>query len=184
MPDFDRIAISKKWVSDWVIQLNLCPFAAKPFQEDAIRYVLFNPATDFEILDHFAHEIEYLKDKDTVSTTLLVFENEDLVRDFEDFLDIYYYLESKLEDFEWETDFQLAAFHPDYLFGGEHPESNSHYTNRAPFPIIHILRTEQVEAARNFYPDVEEIPQRNIERMLSLPVSEINQRLYDIKGAH
>ena len=64
--------------------------------------------------------------------------------------------------------YQLASFHPDYQFAGTEPEDAQNYTNRAPHPVLHLLRESSLEAAIASYPDAEQIPDRNIERLESL----------------
>lgn len=159
-PSISRV---KDWIKDWVIALDLCPFASKPFQQDKIRYTVFKGTEVFDLMDQFIEELEILSNQSDTDTTILILDQ--ILEKFDDYLDVYYFLESKLDDFDYEDDFQLASFHPDYCFEGEEESSNSHYTNRSPLPLIHILRVDQVEAARTFYPDIESIPDRNIEKM-------------------
>jgi hypothetical protein len=153
----------KSWIGEWVIGLNLCPFASKPFSQEKIRYKVFSGTEVFDLMDLFVEELEHLSGNSNTDTTIIILDQ--ITSDFEDYLDVYYFLEGKLEDFGYQSEFQLASFHPKYCFEGEEPWSNSHYTNRSPIPLVHILRVDQVEAARNFYPDIEEIPNRNIEKM-------------------
>lgn len=159
-PSIDKV---KNWIEEWVIGLDLCPFASKPFQQDKVRYVVFEGEEAFDLMDSFLNELKYLSEESSTDTIVMIIDG--LTPEFEDYLDVYYFLESKLEDFGYQNEFQLASFHPDYVFEGEEESANSHYTNRAPLPLIHILRVDQVEAARNFYPNIEAIPNRNIEKM-------------------
>ena len=171
---------TKAWLEHWVIALDLCPFAARPFKGDKIRYQLVKETEVFDLMDRFIEELGFLQKHEAVDTTILILEG--LGEDFEDYLDIYYFLESKLTDFGLEEDFQLASFHPDYQFEGEEELAHSNYTNRSPFPLIHILRSEQVEAARRFYPDIEAIPERNIEKMDAMRLDEIKDKFNEFKG--
>ena len=174
------IQIVKAWIEQWVIELNLCPFAAKPFAEDKIRFVVFEKTEVFEMMDFFLEELKTLSTTSSLDTSILILDN--ICSDFEDYLDVFYFLESKLADFDLEDEFQLASFHPAYRFEGEEESSNSHYTNRSPLPLIHILRVDQVEAARNFYPNIELIPENNIEKMDRMRPEAIKIKFDEFKG--
>lgn len=180
MAKLSSIEKTKAWLEHWVIALNLCPFAGRPFQNDKIRYLLIEGREVFDLMDRFVEELHFLRENGEKDTSLLILEG--LGSDFEEYLDIYYFLESKLSDFGFEKDFQLASFHPDYRFEGEGEEANSHYTNRSPLALIHILRAEQVEAARQFYPDIESIPDRNIEKMDAMHPEELKIKFNEFKG--
>lgn len=174
------IKVVKAWIEQWVIELNLCPFAAKPFIEDKIRYVVFDKIEVFELMDFFLEELRELSTTTSFDTSILILNN--ICKDFEDYLDVFYFLESKLADFDFEDEFQLASFHPAYRFEGEEESSNSQYTNRSPIPLIHILRVDQVEAARNFYPNIELIPENNIEKMDRMRPEVIKIKFDEFKG--
>lgn len=85
-----------------------------------------------------------------------------------DFLYFYYTCEAILEDSEFDAEYQVVAFHPEYLFAGEDPKDASHKTNRSPYPMIHVLRRDQVEKEIEAYGDTDEIPKRNIELLRKL----------------
>ena len=174
------ILLVKDWVEQWVIELNLCPFASKPFAEDKIQFIVFEKAEVFELMDFFLEELKSLTTSSSYDTSILILEN--ICSDFEDYLDVYYFLESKLVDFGYEDEFQIASFHPSYRFDGEGESSNSHYTNRSPLPLIHILRVDQVEAARSFYPNIELIPENNIEKMDGMRPEAIKIKFDAFKG--
>jgi hypothetical protein len=64
--------------------------------------------------------------------------------------------------------YQIASFHPDYQFEGTDPDDAENYTNRSPYPLLHLLREESLERAIAEFADVDQIPTRNIELMNSL----------------
>jgi len=152
------------WVRDFVIAHALCPFAARPFAEGGVVAEAL-PETDFEDAYYAAltRVQEMLEGKGGVETLLLVFSN--ALVDFEDFLDFVYALEEGLTRSGLDAQLQLAHFHPDYRFAGVPPDDPGNRTNRAPFPVVQLLRVDSVAAAVAAYPDVEAIPERNVARM-------------------
>jgi hypothetical protein len=110
-----------------------------------------------------------------VATTLLAIPY--ALRNFEEYLGFIEEAESLLEAVGLSGVIQLASFHPAYQFEGEPAESAGHYTNRAPFPLIHFLREEMMTRALDQFPDPEQIPQRNIQRLEAMGVATIEQML-------
>jgi uncharacterized protein len=155
---------TKAWIHQLVIGQNLCPFAAQPYRRDRICFDVVPP------LALSAHEERLLAACRRVSdpyqpveTILLIYPEE--WRTFADYLAFAERLNHLLDNSGWRGDIQLATFHPDYLFGGEDPGDASHYTNRAPYPMIHVLSETQIEEAITHYPDPENIPVRNVARL-------------------
>ncbi len=159
------IAQCKAWLQNFVIELGLCPFAKKPFINERIRYVVIEEEDPEQRLLAFWDEVQLLKQEQfkIISTSLLILPR--YLEDFEDYLDFYDLAEILLEDQNEFDNFQLASLHPNYQFGDTETDDVSNYTNRAPFPIIHILRTDEVADVIDNYPDMEEIPKRNIRLM-------------------
>ncbi len=111
-------------------------------------------------------ELELLNADPSVETTLLI--HPAVLQDFYDFNDFLGCADILLLDMELEGIYQVASFHPDYQFGGTRPGDAENYTNRAPYPVLHLLREESLERVIADYPDVDDIPERNIELMNSL----------------
>lgn len=158
-----EIEQTKKWIEDFVIKLDLCPFASHPFSKGRVSFAI-EVSEDTEIqLTSFWREIERLEtaDAEKISNSILIFPNG--LSDFFDYLDLVGLCEGLLKLQKVDDLFQIASFHPEYLFegGGSHDMKN--FTNRSPFPMIHILRVKEVSAAIDLYDDVEEIPKRNKE---------------------
>jgi uncharacterized protein len=160
LSDQHIIEHTKKWIAKVVIGNNFCPFAAKPFNNNGIRYVVANyQVNTFESL--LLSELQYLDEHNNIDTTLVIFPNE--VPDFLDYLDIVAAAETIVEEHDYEGIYQIASFHPHYLFAGEPADAPTHYTNRSPYPTLHILRENMVEKAIEKYPhDMENIPDTNI----------------------
>jgi len=150
---------TKRWLSDFVIGLNLCPFARKVFEEDRVKYIV-DETTDLQtLLTHLYDEVMYLRQHPETSTSIIIIPH--LLEGFLDYLDFLHIAEQLLVEYGFEGEFQLASFHPQYEFGDESPDSLKHYTNRSPYPMIHILREAEVELAIEHYPKTDQIPERN-----------------------
>ncbi len=150
----------RRWLDEIVIGLNLCPFARREVDAGRVR-VAVTGHRDTEALLHVFHdELQRLHQEPQIATTLVVFAQG--VADFFDYLDLLDMAQAWLEEQELDADFQLASFHPDYLFADSPADDASHYTNRAPWPVIHLLREDDVEEAIAAHPDTGRIPERNI----------------------
>lgn len=149
------------WLDKVVIGENFCPFAKAPRQHNQVKLTLCSQTATADILSSVAQACRHLdEDKDT-ETTLLVLTH--ALKDFYDYLDVLDLAQQLLEELNYEGVYQLASFHPEYLFDGEPENSVSHYTNRAPFPIFHLIREASITKALSFVDDPESIPQRNVE---------------------
>ena len=154
---------TQRWVKDWVMAHDLCPFAAAEFERERIRYRQLDAADDAALLMAVIEECEYLEDHPDTETTLLVLTPG--AEDFFTFLDKLDMAERLMISEGYEGVYQLASFHPDYLFGDSQASPNQEdaadYTNRSPFPLFHLLRETSLEAALARFPHPERIPERN-----------------------
>jgi hypothetical protein len=170
--DAERIAIedTQKWLMEAVIGLNLCPFAKAVVVKDRVRYrVCLSSATD-DVLLVLADELQFLASVDAsmVDTTLLIAPYAlPVFLDFNEFLGECVAL---LESQGLVGELQVADFHPNYQFAGEAPDAMGHFTNRAPYPTLHLLRESSVDEAVAVYPDAALIFERNIASLESLGV--------------
>lgn len=161
MPDPNTpIQQTQRWLSKVVIGLNFCPFAKREFDGERIHYAVIE-AQDLETqLQQIMLHCAALDADFGRETSLLIFPT--TLRDFEDYLALLDFANALLEQQGYEGVYQLASFHPDYCFAEITADDPSHYTNRSPYPMIHILREASVEAALAKYPKPEMIPARNI----------------------
>ena len=148
----------KQWVEDFVIRYNLCPFAHPFAKKGQILYRLSQKEVLGSRLHEFCEELEFLEGHTEFRTTLLIYEDEKL--DFLSYLDFYDLCEAVIE--KEEKPFQLASFHPHYCFSGVAYSDPANLSNRSPYPIIHILRLDDVAAAIASHPDTTLIPEKNI----------------------
>ena len=161
------LSTTQKWVKEWVIGLNLCPFAAQPFQEDRIRYVVCLEQQEEQLLQELYSELIYLQQHSPkqVETTLLI--HPLILTDFYDYNDFLGLAEELLISFQWDGEFQIASFHPKYQFADTEVHDVTNRTNRSPFPMLHLLREDSISEAVEHY-DTAQIPERNMALMRKL----------------
>lgn len=161
------------WIDRVVVGLNLCPFAGVPFRANRIRMVVTEVELPEELLSVVRHELDRLETTPAaeLETTLIIITKQlACFDDYNQFLDD---VDELLIRMEFEGVFQVASFHPDYCFADTEPDAASNFTNRSPFPILHLLREASVSHAVDNTPDVDEIPLRNIARMEQLSEAEL-----------
>jgi uncharacterized protein len=172
---------TRGWISSMVIGLNLCPFARRVFQADTIRYVVTDAAQENTLLKDLACELKVLAAApiSRVETTLLIHP-----RVLQDFLAYNEFLgmgEQLIEDLNLRGILQIASFHPDYQFAGTEPSAVENYTNRPPFPMLHLLREESISAVTSDPDERLRIPRRNIETLRGLGKEKVLQKLKAIE---
>ena len=126
----------------------------------SIRYVILEDVTLESTLEALVKELHYLDTVEDIETTLLIFPSH--FADFEEYLDMIDLAEKLSADQGYEGVYQIASFHPDYCFAGSDNDDPANYTNRSPYPMLHILREDSITKAVDNYPDPEGIPERNI----------------------
>ena len=175
--DEQIIADVEQWLDEVVIGLDLCPFAARPRREKRVRIAVSHATDEEALLNDLQAELERLSDTPAaeLETTLLAIP--DMLEDFADYNDFLDAVDLWVEQFGWEGDLQVASFHPQYQFADTEADDPGNLTNRSPWPLLHIIREESLEKAVEHYPDVDAIPERNIERMKALGPEE-RKRLF------
>lgn len=151
---------SKSWVERVVIGCNFCPFAGKAFVENKIRFTTVESEELETQLEKVLLELQRLDEEAELETTLIIFPNQH--SDFMPYLDFVSLAEGLVAAHEYEGVYQIASFHPSYVFAGSDESDPSNYTNRSPYPMIHLLREESVSKAVELHPDVDGIPETNI----------------------
>jgi uncharacterized protein len=166
--DDDVIAATTVWLERAVIGLNLCPFAKAVHAKRQIRYVVSAATTPEELADDLVRELEFLAEAsaEAVDTTLLIHPH--VMQDFLDFNDFLDVADGIVEELELDGILQVASFHPQFQFENTEPDDITNYTNRSPFPILHLLREDSVERAVAAFPGELEIASANIETLEKL----------------
>jgi len=158
--DSSIIAQTTQWINSVVIGCNFCPFAAKAVLRKSIRYVVLPEATLEGSLEAVMAELRYLDRTEDIETTLIIFPNH--FTDFEEYLDMADMAEDLSVEQGYEGVYQIASFHPDYCFAEADADDPANYTNRSPYPMLHLLREDSVSKAVDHFIDPEGIPERNI----------------------
>ena len=164
-PTDEAVAATRDWLEKAIIGLNLCPFARAVHAANQIRYVLSEAQTPETLLADLTRELRTLVEADPaeVETTLLIHPHVlDDFLDYNDFLDI---ADAAVEDLGLTGTIQIASFHPQYRFADAEPDAIENYSNRSPYPMLHLLREESVERALAAFPDPDRLPDRNIETL-------------------
>ena len=154
------LSATKQWLEEIIIGLNFCPFAKKEFVNNTICYVESRQSQVKGALYELIEQCSYLQAHPELETTLLIYS--DGFRGFERYLDLVEYGNDLLADSGFEGIFQLASMHPEYCFDGEDYDEASNFTNRSPYPIIHIIREASMERVLSVYNEPEKIPENNI----------------------
>lgn len=155
-----------RWVDEVIIGEQFCPFARVPREKDAILLTFTKSTSPEDILADIAKACKHLDENKSVETSLLACS--DALQNLDDYLDVLDAANRLLDDIGYYGIYQLASFHPDYLFEGESKDSTSHYTNRSPVPIFHLIREASITRALQFIDDPQSIPQRNIDHAETL----------------
>ena len=151
---------TKKWIVDVVIGCNLCPFAANVVKQQTIFYKV-EENTEMDVcLDSFVHEMKRLDNDAAIETSFLIFPK--TFENFDDYLDLVALAENRLKRNGYEGVYQVASFHPLYLFAGSDENDPANYTNRSIYPMLQLLREESIDKALGNYKSPESIPVRNI----------------------
>jgi hypothetical protein len=159
---------TRDWVERAVIGLNLCPFAKAVHVKGQIRYVVSDATTQEDLLAALVAELERLQEssRDNIETTLLI--HPLVLQDFMDYNDFLDIADAAVEELDLDGEVQVASFHPSYQFEGTAPEDMENFSNRSPYPTLHLLRESSVERAVAEYPDTDTIAERNIETLQKL----------------
>ncbi len=166
----DPLVETRRWLERAVIGLNLCPFAKAVHGKDQVRLVLSEATTPAGLLEQFGAELLLLRDTpaEQIDTTLLI--HPQVLTDFLDFNNFLDEADALVGALELDGVLQVASFHPDYQFAGTAPDDIGNYTNRAPYPILHLLREDSVTRAVAAFPDPDAIVERNLETLQRLGI--------------
>ena len=154
------IVQTKAWVERVIVQFNLCPFARREVEQQSIHYQVESSAEMPQQLQTLLGLCQLLDETPEIATALLILPEG--VDDFYDYLQLVDYAERLLSMEGYEGVYQLATFHPEYQFADSEASAAANYTNRAPYPMLHLLREDGLTQALASYNKPERIPERNI----------------------
>lgn len=167
----------KCWLETLVIGEGLCPFARQPYQLGRVRFVVSSARDEEALLEDVLTELLYLRKtpmQESETSLLILPEMLEDFLDYNDFLDL---IDGLLAQEQMDGEFQIATMHPDYQFADTDFEDAQNYTNRSPYPILHLLREQSLNLALESFAEPEQIPQRNIRHMHRLGSVAIQQML-------
>lgn len=166
--DEEAIAATRLWLERAVIGLNLCPFAKNVHVKNQVRYVVSAAQTPEELLRDVLAEFEVLAEASpaAIDTTLLIHPH--VLTDFLDYNDFLEVVDEALVEVDLDGELQVASMHPQYQFADTEPDDITNYTNRSPYPTLHLLREASIEQAVAAFPDAAQIFDKNIETMRRL----------------
>jgi uncharacterized protein len=156
----------RKWVETVVVGLELCPFAKRELQSQRLHFSVSVALTEEELLVDLQSELEVIKDNDAIETTLLIHPH--VLQDFFAYNQFLDYADALLLQMGLEGVYQIASFHPDYQFAETTSEDVRNYTNKSPYPMLHLIAEQSVEQAITSYPDSAKVPERNQQLLMSL----------------
>ena len=167
-PQDIAIADTVRWLERAVIGLNLCPFAKAPHVKGQIHYAVSEAKGLEGLRDELIAELQALASAspDERETVLLIVPH--LLRDFLDFNDFLDEADGVLQELDLEGEFQVASFHPDFQFAGTEPDDITNFTNRSPYPTLHLIREASIDRAVEAFPEAEMIYEANMATMEKL----------------
>jgi uncharacterized protein len=160
--------VTRRWVEKSVIGLNLCPFAENPYRGNRVRFIVSEQRSAAGLLEELRAELQALAaaDPKELETTLLI--HPWVLADFTEYNDFLEVCEGAVAELDLEGELQVASFHPQYRFAQSQSDDIENYTNRSPYPMLHLLREASVERAVEAVGDPAEIYRRNIRTMRAL----------------
>lgn len=164
----DVIAATRHWLEKAVIGLNLCPFAKSVYIKDQIRFVVSSAESPEALQVDLAAELLQLKETDAAEVDTVLLIHPCTLNDFFDFNDFLDIVDMTIHTLGLEGEIQVASFHPEYQFADAEPDDIANYTNRAPYPTLHLLRESSIDRAVAAFPNAKDIFERNIETMRRL----------------
>jgi hypothetical protein len=173
----NSIITTQRWIQSFVVELNLCPFAQHVTARDVIRYTACANESLQDILHALHEEMDWLDSDPETETSFLILTSG--MKDFSDFNDCLGMAQELLVMMNWVGRYQLVGFHPHHQFDGTDPDDAENYTNRSPYPMVHILRESSVTQAVDATANIALIPKRNTDTLNQLGVEVLIKRWQD-----
>ena len=136
----------RHWVDQFVVGLNLCPWARAPLDGGTVRWRSTRAAHLEALVAEVVFEAQQLTSHADIETTLLVLAEPAATPDFASMLELVAISEAVLEDLGLLDIVQLVGFHPEFRYAGADPHDPANHTNRSPVPMVHLLRSAALAA--------------------------------------
>lgn len=181
IPDEEVISQTRQWIEQVVIGLNFCPFAKRVFDKGLIAYQVANNKNIEDDLFSLMALCTELDQNNDLETGFVIYPHN--FSDFNDYLDFLDLANQLLVEQDYEGVYQIASFHPQYCFEGTAQNAAENYTNRSPYPMLHLLKEQSLDRALEQYEAPEEIPTHNIEVATQKGAEFFSKILKNIKHA-
>jgi len=168
---------TRNWVTRVVVGLNLCPFANAVIKSEHLAIVVEASTSLETVLGSLVAQCENVLQASEQDTVLMVLPHG--FDQFDDYLDLLALAQSLLSELELDEHLQLASFHPHYQFDGTNYDDVENFTNRSPYPMLHLLQETAVEKAVAAHPDTQAIPQRNINLLQNMDPDQLKKLVTD-----
>ena len=175
------VARTQAWLVHAVIGLNLCPFAKSVHIKNQIAYQVSAAADAESLLDDLLTALQTFKEADPELMDTMLLIHPSALQDFFEFNDFLALADAVLASLGLAGVFQIASFHPAYQFADTDADDISNCTNRAPYPMLHLLREASLDKATAAVPDADEIVERNIATLKQLGTEgwqQLQQRIF------
>ena len=162
------VEATREWLEKAVIGLGLCPFAERAYSHDRIRYRVSAQTSAAGLAQDLVEELDHLHAADSaqLETSLLI--HPLALRNFDEYNQFLDEADATVAALGLEGQIQVASFHPDYRFAGTAPNAVENYTNRSPYPTLHLLREASVTRAVETFAGVHEIGTNNVAKLNAL----------------
>lgn len=181
------IDASSRWVEALVVRHGLCPFASRVLNNDSLRSVVSEATTNDSLVDDLIEELLHLNhhSPDELETTLLI--HPYVLTDFQEYNEFLDVVDAIIDEAGLHGVLQVASFHPDYKFADSDDDDAANYTNRSPFPMLHLLREASIDEAVRVWTakghNMEDIPLTNVETLRRMGTSLLEKQLLACKEA-
>ncbi len=136
--------------------------------KEQIRYVVCESDSREVLLTELLRELEFLASANPAETDTTLLIHPHLFSDFLDYNDFLEVADAAIAELKLAGVIQIASFHPHYQFSDTEPDDITNFTNRSPYPTLHLLREESVSRAVAAFPDAGEIFEQNMQTMEKL----------------
>jgi len=175
MMEKEIVSKVKHWVERVVIGLDLCPFAEREYSHQRVFFIVSEANSEEALLSDLQTELIKHVNDPAIETTLLI--HPYVLESYEDYNQFLALADELLKLMELDMEFQIAGFHPDYQFAEYSPNDVENYTNRSPYPMLHILRERSLDEAIDSHPDIHDVPLKNKERLRQMGIEKLRKIL-------
>jgi hypothetical protein len=163
------------WLVAFVIKLNLCPFAKREFTNERVKFAVSDASTEEQLLADLQQELSHLQEDNEIETTLLIHPH--VLQEFDNYNQFLDIVDALLDEEGLLGVYQIASFHPNYRFADTEFDDAENYSNRSPYPILHLLRESSLEREIARHQDTSLIPERNIQLLCELGAAKLQTLL-------